>query len=109
GGAAFDEAADRKAVVAPVHELARELGLFRPLDLLEAAIEGGVVVAAVELVFALEWRDGGDLIWHLPLRHEIAAAELDASKPQILRHHVEQTRADKIGLEARWEEGRVGE
>src|SRR5262249_33650127 len=82
-----------------VDQLAGELRLLRPLDLVEAAIERGVVVAAVEFVLALERRDGGDLIRHFLLRHEIAAAELDAVEPAIPRHHVEQAPADETRLE----------
>src|SRR6478752_7705111 len=86
-------------MIAPVDQLARELRLFGPLDFVEAAIEGDLVVAAVELVLALERSDGGDRIRHLLPRDEIAAAELDAIEPQIRRHHVQETFAKKIGLE----------
>ena len=87
-------------MIAPVDQLARELRLFRPIDLVEAAIEGGLVIAAVELVLALEGRDGGDLVRHLLFRYEIAAAERHAVEAEVLRHHVEQALAEKIGLEA---------
>src|SRR5262249_59362696 len=71
GRAALDEAADCEAVVAPVDQLAGELRLLRPLDLVEAAIERGVVVAAVEFVLALERRDGAHLIPPFPLPPQI--------------------------------------
>src|SRR5262249_8372580 len=100
GGAALDEAAEREAVIASVDQLARELRGLAPVDLGEAAIEGGVVVAAVELVLAFERCDGRDRIRHLALRHEIAAAEFDAIEIQVLRHHVEEPLAEEIGLEA---------
>src|SRR5215470_8376315 len=57
-GAAFDEAANRKPVIAPTDLLAIELDLFPPADFLQAAVERDLVVAAVELVLVLVGRDG---------------------------------------------------
>ena len=34
------------------------------------------------------------------MRDEVAAAELDAIDAEVLRHHVEQSLAEEIGLEA---------
>jgi len=76
-------------MIAPVDQLARELRLFRPVDLVEAAIEGRLVIAAIELVLALERRDGGDLVRHLLFGYEIASAERHAIEAEVLRHHVE--------------------
>src|SRR5262249_56685685 len=100
GRAALDEAADREAVVAAVDQPALRPGFLRPADLRKAAVERGVIVAAVELVLALERRDGGDLIGHLALCDEIAAAELDAVQVQILGHDVKEPLAEEVGLEA---------
>ena len=86
-------------MITAVDQLAGELGFFRPADLGETAVEGGVVIAAVELVLAFIGRDRGDRVGHFPVRDEIAAPKLDAIYPQILRHHVEQPFAEKIGLE----------
>ncbi len=77
------------AVIAAVDQLAGELGFFRPAELLQTALERGVIVAAVVLVLALERRDGGDRVGHLVPRDEIAAAELDPVDAEILCHHVE--------------------
>ncbi len=87
-------------MVAALDQLAGELRFTGPADLLQAALERGVIVAAVELVLALERRDGGDRVRHLGVRHQIAAAELDAVDAQVLRHDVEQPFAEEIGLEA---------
>ncbi len=97
--AALDEAAQRNAVIAPVDQLAGQLRFRGPVDLREAAVERDVIVAAVELVLGLERGDGRDLVRHLRVRHEVAAAELDAVEPEILRHHVEEALAEEIGLE----------
>src|SRR5207302_6190637 len=97
GGAALDEAAEREPVPAPVDQLALQLRLLGPADLGEAAVERELVVTAVELVLALERRDGGDRIRHLALGDEVAAAELDAIDTEILGDHVEQPLAEEIG------------
>src|SRR5262249_32218867 len=99
GGSPLDEAAEREAVPASVDQPALQLRLLAPLDLGEAAVKRRLVVAAVELVLALERRDGRDRVRHLALGHEIAAAELDAVDAKILGDHVEQPLAEEIGLE----------
>ncbi len=86
-------------MIAPVDQLARELRFLGPVDFRKAAVERGVIIAAVELVLALERGDGGDLVGHLLERDEVAAAELDAIEAEILRHHVEEPLAEEIGLE----------
>ena len=58
-----------------------------------------MIIAAVELVLALERGDGGDLVGHLLERDEVAAAKLDPVEAEILRHDVEEPFAEEIGLE----------
>src|SRR3954467_12224628 len=50
GGAALDETGNGDAVMAPVDQLTPERGFLRPTDFLKAAIERGVIIAAVELI-----------------------------------------------------------
>src|SRR6185312_5625781 len=99
GGAALNEATERDAVIAAVDQLTLQLLLLVPADLGEAAIERRLIVAAVELVLALERRDGRKPVRHLAIDDEITAAELDAIEPQVLRDHVEQPLAEKVRLE----------
>ena len=100
GRAAFDEAADGEAVMAPVDEPALELRFLRPAEFCEAAVERDPVVAAVDLVLGLERRDGRERIGHGRRRNEVAAPELDAIDAEIGGDHVQQTLAEEIGLEA---------
>src|SRR5436305_10428703 len=58
--AALDEAANGESVITSLDRLAPQLGLLSPADFLHAAVKRRLVVAAVELVLALERRNGGD-------------------------------------------------
>lgn len=51
GSAALDEAPNRKAVVAAIDAVAPPLFLRGPADLGEAAIQGDLVIAAIEASF----------------------------------------------------------
>ena len=100
GGAAFDEAADGETVMAAVDEPALQLGFRRPAEFGEATVERNLIVAAVDLVFRLERRDGRKRIRHRRRRNEVATAEFDTVDAEIGGHHVEQSLAEEVGLEA---------
>src|SRR5436190_17559942 len=99
GRPALDEAAHGYAVVAAVDQAPLEPRARVPVDLREAAIEGCMVVAAVEFVLALKWGNGGDLIGHLGFCHQIASAQFDAIDAKVGRDDIEQAFAEKIGFE----------
>src|SRR6266849_5861559 len=99
GRAAFDETTDREAVIATADQFSLELCLVGPTELLKAAVEGEAIIAAVDLVLGLEWRDGRYPVRHVGRRDEIAATEFDTIDTEILRNHVQQAFAEKISLE----------
>ena len=53
GRTALDEASDPQSVVAAVDQLSLDSRLFRPAELLQAAVEGQPIVTAVERVLVL--------------------------------------------------------
>ena len=90
---------DREAVIAAVDQPALELFLLGPADFGKTALERDLIIAAVELVLALERRDGRDRVGHFGFADEVAPAEFDLIDAEIARRHVEQALAKKIGLE----------
>src|SRR5215831_20610865 len=96
---AFNETADREAVIAPVDQLPLELRLVGPTKFLKAAIERKAIIAAVEFVLGLKRRDGRHRLRHCGRRDQIAATEFDAIDVEVLRDHVQQALAEEIRLE----------
>src|SRR6185437_10665675 len=90
---------DRDAVVAAIDQLAIELRALGPFDLVQAAVERDLIVAAVALALDIELEHGRQRIRHVGFADQIAAAELDAIDAEIGRHHVEPALAAEIRLE----------
>ncbi len=86
-------------MIAAVDQLARELRLRRPIELLKAAIERHAVVAAVAFGLDVEHQHRRERVRHRRFRHQIAPPEFDAIDAEIGRHHVEQTLAAEVGFE----------
>src|SRR5262249_57622151 len=89
-----------EGVIVRGDQLALELSLIGPAEFLKAAVKGEAIIAAVDLVRGLEWRDGRYAVRHVGRRDEIAATELDTIETQVLRDHVQQALPEKIRLEA---------
>ena len=100
GGAAFDEARQRHAVVAALHHAPVELHLLRPIELRQAAIQRRGVIAAIELLLLFRRRDGGERVGHLVGPRQVAPAEFDRIDAEVLGGHVEQALTEEVGLEA---------
>ena len=86
-------------MVAFVDELSLQRRFGGPIDLMEAALEGDAIVAAVGLGRKIELDHARERIGHLSFRDQIAAAEFDAVDAEIVRRHVEQTFAKEIRFE----------
>src|SRR5262249_42568838 len=96
-GAALDEARNAQAVIASVHELSNELGLFPPPAFLDAAIEGAEVVAAVAggIVEAVERTHRRERIRHRACWNEIAPSDLESVDLELVRSDVEHPFEEK--------------
>src|SRR5205085_1354593 len=100
GRAAFDEAGDRRAVVAAIDQLAIQLRFLLPAEFREAALERRGIVAGVELLLLFRRSHSRERIRQLIRPWQIPPAELDRIDAEVARRHVEQPLAEEISLEA---------
>src|SRR5579859_1558060 len=100
--AALDEAGDAEAMMAALDQVAVEGRLVGPAELRDGAVEGARVVAAVALCLteAVVRHDGGEPPRHLGRGDEIAAADVEAIKPEVARREIEQALAEERALVA---------
>ena len=100
GGAALDEAADGETVIAAVDQLALQLDLVRPVELLQAAIEASRDSRRCR---TRRLRSVGVMVATLygcsVARSRFLRRNSTRSMPRSSRDHVEQPLAEEIGLE----------
>src|SRR5258706_7811639 len=99
GAAAFDVAADTETVITTIDQPSPKLALFRPADFRETTLEGNPVISAVRFTVGTKRQNLGQGAGHLRFGEQIAAAELDAVDPEVLRHKIEHPLAKKIAFE----------
>src|SRR4029453_19596029 len=90
GRAALKIAADRRAAVTAIDQLALHGRLRRPIDFLQAAREGHCVIAAIGFALNPERFDGSEPVRHFGFGYEIAPAELDRIEAELGRRNVAQ-------------------
>ena len=99
GGASFEVAADSAAAIAAVDQLPIRCSLRAPIDLIEAALQGLAIIAAVGLRCDVQRLHRQHGVGHLRSRNQIAAPKLHPIDAKLGGRDVEQALAKEISLE----------